>query len=196
MRQAKTIDYQAIEQARGTEIKETIRRKLHEKDWGRSNSLRHVILKLVVEGHYDAAKTELDGYIEDKKDFADFQMRVESFRSHCDGLIHAIRSKRTLPGLGGLSIARQQELYDRVDHHFEELKQYLKQIEKVERDIKLSDIRSTAWLIKAVTYSVGVVFLIAFIREFTFGGAESFAIVASDLADQFSTWVFRLVGLI
>ncbi len=179
------------------EMHENLRRKLQEsqrKDaGGRMNSIRADVLAMVVGENYDNAKTELTSYVDYKTAYPGFQARVGRFVQHCCDLIQAINTKRNFPGLASLSLAKQQEIHEKVLEHFEELKHNLKQIEKVERENKLTDMRSTVWVMKAACLVVFGVFVTAFFLDLQSGLFSSSFQVINVLMDESSGWIVNLI---
>ncbi|NJL24682.1 MAG: hypothetical protein HC902_05615 [Calothrix sp. SM1_5_4] len=92
------------------------------------------VLALVAQENYDRAKEDLQDYIDLKGSYPAFQGRVRRYVEHCTDLIQAIQTKRDFPGWASLSLSKQQEIHEKVLEHYEELKQNLKHIEKIERD--------------------------------------------------------------
>lgn len=185
------------EHAHITEMAENLRRKLLEaqrKDIGRGDSLRRQILSLTVSESYDAAKTALETYIYARVDFPEFQRRAERYAEHCRELVQAIQTKRNFPGLSQLSLSKQQEIHEKVLEHFEELKAHLKQIERIERDARLTDMRSTVWVIRAFTLTAFVVCVAWFLADVKSGLFSSTIQVMSGVVDDFSFWVIHRLG--
>jgi len=181
-----------MEVAHASEMQQDLRRKLTESqiaDSGRVDSVRATVLGAVVAEAYDRAKDDLCGYVEYKSMYPSFQTRVERHVQHCCDLIEAIRTKRNFPGLASLSLSKQQELHERVLQHFEELKQNLKHIEKVERDHKLNDIRSTVWVLKTLCWTVAAIVMAGFLIDIRTGMLSSSFAVTHGLLDDASSWV-------
>lgn len=178
-----------------TEMHENLRRKLQEasRAEGRLNSVRGDILGMVVSENYDSAKRELSAYVENKTSYPMFQERATRYVSHCCDLIQAIKTKRNFPGLAALSLAKQQEIHEKVLEHFEELKANLKQIEKVERESKLNDMRSTVWVVRAFCMTVAAVTIAAFLIDINNGLFSSFLQVTDRFVDDASTFVVNLI---
>jgi hypothetical protein len=178
---------------------ESLRRKLqeaHRRDMGgRIGSVRASVLGLVVAESYDQAREHLGAYIEHKEAYPGFQQRAERYKQHCCELIQAIQTKRNFPGLASLSLAKQQEIHEKVLQHFEELKQNLKQIEKVEREHKVNDLRSTVWVLRAVCQVVAGLLVVTFIMDLQTGLFSSFFQVLNAALDDASTWVVNLAQL-
>lgn len=191
------VNYEQLEQVRSLEIQETLKRKMEEaskRDRGRFDSLRQTILKLVVSENYDRAKEDLKVYIESYGDLPIFRDRVAPFVTNSNELIQAIRTKRNFPGLGSLSLAKQQEIHERVLNHFEELKSHLKRIEKIEKDIRLADVRSTSWFVKTSFYSILAIAMTGFVMDLRHGMFHSFLYVFNQMTLDLSNWVIRLFG--
>lgn len=184
-----------MEVAHANEMQADLRRKLQEStrndSGGRIDSLRGTVLSQVVSESYERATEDLQAYVAHKSAYSEFQSRVERYVQHCLELIQAIETKRNFPGLASLSLSKQQELHEKVIEHFEELKQNLKHIEKVERDHKLSDIRTTVWVLRSFSYAVAAIVLTAFFLDLRSGMLSSTVSVTSELLDGVSTWVVQ-----
>ncbi len=181
-----------------TEMHASLRRKLleaHRKDQARMDSVRTSVLRAVVDENYEAAKNELKDYVEIKTNFPGFQVRADRYVDHCCELIHAIQTKRNFPGLASLSLAKQQEVHEKVLAHFEELKQNLKLIERVEREHKLTDMRSTVWVVRTATQVAAMILIVAFVIDVNAGMFTSAVKVIDSIVDDASTWVVNLFGI-
>ena len=180
-----------------TEMHASLKRKLAEsqkKDQTRMNSLRTTVLSLVVTENYEGAREELESYIAAKSAYPGFQERAERYMRHCSELIHAVQTKRNFPGLASLSLAKQQEVHEKVLHHFDELKQNLKHIERVERDQKLTDLRSTVWVVRTAAQVGALIFVVAFLIDLKLGMFNSAISVVDTTVENASTWIVSLVG--
>lgn len=135
------------------------------KELGPADTLRYNVSTFVVEEKYDRAIEELRAFLDSKSEFPQFRGRVERYVEHCVDLIHAIKAKRKFPGASSLTMAKQQELKDRFHQHFDELQQVLKNIERIHGQLKLDDIRSTVWVVRAFIGSIIFVFVMAFALE-------------------------------
>lgn len=191
------VNYQALEKERFQQTRAALKAKLKsvsENDLGRDGSLRRVILGFVVGEKYDEGKQELEAHVERKRDYPGFAVRVEKMVRHACELIHAIQTKRSFPGLGSLSLSKQQEINERVLTHFEELKQTLKGIERAEKDIKLHDLRSTATVVQVFAHSVVLITVAAFIMSIRSGMLYSFVIVFDALVDDSVRYIEHFLG--
>lgn len=188
-----------VEHQHLNEMNEDLQRKLQEvhrqEAGGRIDSLRAAVMGAVVSESYDRAKDDLRYYVAHKKSFPIFQERVERYVQHCCELIAAIETKRNFPGLATLSLAKQQEIHERVLQHFEELKQNLKQIEKVEREYKLADLRSTVWVVRSASYVVMGIVGVAFFLDMQAGLLSSIFHVVNVAVDNASSWIIDAINL-
>lgn len=192
--EAKTLS--VLEHAHITEMQQDLQRKLQESQKTETTgmgALRRSILGLIVGENYDQAKDAMHVYVEDKHQYPAFQSRVERYVQHCVELIHAIQTKRNFPGLATLSLSKQQEIHEKVLEHFEELKQNLKHIEKIERDHKLTDVRSTVWVMQSLSVTVFVIVLSAFLTDLRMGLFSSLVYMVNHYVDLASTWVVNLI---
>lgn len=188
------INYERMEADRLAVHEDELQKELQARvsSGGAHNSLRRVVLRAVTEGQYEMAQSEIDDYINYREKFPNFQSRCERYREHCRDLVDAIKTKRTFPGLKSLSISKQQELHDKVIEHFDELKDYLKQIEMVEREVRMEDLRSTTWFIRTFFQCVLAVLGVAFVLDLTGGLASSFLVVVNRLISDVATWLTSL----
>jgi hypothetical protein len=185
------VAYDNLEIQRNNEMQRALRKRLEKMQDDEStkvDSLRRAILSAVVAENYDRARKELNRYVDTKSEFPVFQKRAERYVKHCLDLIQAVETKRHFPGLAGLSLAKQQEIHERVVGHFNELRTHLMQIEKVEREQKLNDVRSTVWFLKAICNCVGIIVLAAFFLEYAGGMLHSADIVFDALIKDAMTW--------
>lgn len=180
-----------MEHGQTQEMQEHLRKRMRDvqsRDAGRMDSVRAGVLSLVVSESYDRAINELRGYVRGRTDFPNFQDRAERYVEHCCDLIQAVQAKRNFPGLSTLSMSKQQELHEKVLEHFDELKQNLKYVEKIEREHKMSDVRSTVWVVYALSAVGFAILAAAFIVDARAGMLTSAAHEAADLFDEAGDW--------
>ncbi len=192
----KAIDYDVLEAHKIATIQDDLTQKLVEnknKSGSRIDSLRQAILDYVVSGNYDVAREELEGYIQSKREYPEYIARAERYKVHCIDLISAIKAKRSFPGISTLSLSKQQEIHEKVLSHFEELKQGLKHIEVMEKEQKLTDIRSTVWVLKALSYSAFGLFGLGLTLDLFLGMGHSMNVVYSALVDDLLQFLVNLI---
>lgn len=198
MAETKIVNYEALEKDRFNQSRADLKQKLKavsESELGRYGGLRRTILGFVVSERYDDAKEQLAGYVETKSiDYPSLGTRAEKFVKHGIELIQAIQTKRNFPGMGSLSLSKQQELNERVLTHFEELKQTLKTIERAEKEIQLSDHRSTAWVVRVFMHCLLVLLTVGFLISIKDGLWYSSVVVFEALVQDFATKVETLLG--
>jgi hypothetical protein len=85
-------------------------------------------------------------------------------------------------------------LNEKVLAHFDELKQTLKTVERAEKEIKLSDHRSTAWVVNVFMHSILVVMAVAFVLSLQHGLWFSASTVFDALVQDFASKVEHLMG--
>ncbi len=192
-----SIDYEALEASKTQEVKEGLTLKLKAKTYeaGKIDSLKRSILGYVASESYDVAKDALRGYVHHKSDFPQFQDRVSRYVDHCCDLIQAIELKRNFPGVSSLTFSKQQEIYEGVLKHFEELKSSLTSIQRIERELKLEDLRSTAWFLRTLSHCLFLVTSVAFGVAISNGLGRSFLLVVDQVTSQISDALVRLLGL-
>lgn len=164
-------------------------------DLGKPDSLRYQVLKMVLDERYDGAIQELKSFLEEPSEYPDFKNKIGRFVSHCIDLIYAIKAKRSFPGISSLTRAKQQELREKFKEHLRELQYSIKKIEKIQADLRINDVRSTIYVIRAIWYSVVGISVLGFVLEVSQGLAKTSAIVVDDSFSRFSEWLLHLVGL-
>lgn len=174
---------------------EDLRKKMQESQRGETGrqGIRSAVLALVVSESYDSAREELEIYVEQQTAFPSFQERVARYVQHCRELIRAIETKRNFPGLTTLSLSKQQEIDERVLQHFDELKHNLRHIERVERDHRLTDLRSTVIALWSLSGTVAFVAAAAFLVDLKSGVLSSLIYTTSITLDNLATWVINFI---
>ncbi len=162
-------------------------------DLGRADNLRQNVLSLVVEENYDRAIKELKSFLEVDFEYPNFKSRIERYVNHAVDLVNAIRAKRKFPGMQMLTMARQQDLNEKFRTHFLELQYMLQKVEKIQRDVRLNDVRSTVWVVKALSTSVIVIALAAFAMDAHSGLISTVINVCDDLFLEVSSWVIKKI---
>jgi hypothetical protein len=191
------VNYQVLEHERYQQTQADLKSKIKavsDKDLGKQGSLRRVVLGLVTAEKYDAGKRELSQYVSERKDYPNFQMRAEKLVFYAADLIQAIQTKRNFPGLGSLSMSKQQEIHERVLVHFEELKQVMKRIERSEKEHKLSDLRSTSLTMLVLAHSIMLITSVAFVVNLRTGLWYSFNVVFEALVEDATRLLEHIFG--
>lgn len=140
-------------------------RDLHRNVGGKTNGLRHLVLSSVVDGNYDGAIKELRLYEDLNSNLPIFKNHTERYFSHCEELIRAIDSKFKFAESKSITRTQKQDLHAMVRKHFRALSDSLRQIETIENNIKVQDLRSTIWVVKATTISVTMLLMFFSVME-------------------------------
>ena len=165
------------------------------KDGGLDDGFNNAVLGFVATENYDRAIDEIGKYIQDKAAFPQFKSRVDRYGQHAVDLIHAIRAKRSFPGLNMLAMSKQQDLFDRSMAHFEELKTALKKIESAYHEVRLEDVRSTVWVVKAAVYCGFSLIVLGFLVEVSRGALPSAMTLLDSAFGDITNWAFDKLGL-
>ncbi len=161
---------------------------------GPTDGLRNSILSLIANENYSRATREIDSYVDSKKDFPEYRVRSERYVSHCKELIQAIKAKRSFPGLDSLTMSKQQALYDRAMGHFEQLKVTLAKMEALYVEIKMDDVRSTVWVLKAVVYCTFAMMAVGVCMELTRGVVGAADVLLDSAFGSFTNLIFDKLG--
>ncbi len=164
-------------------------------DLGEPDSLRYRVLAMVLDERYDGAINELKDFIEQPSDYPDFKERTSRLINHSIDLIYAIKAKRSFPGISSLTRAKQQELREKFKVHLRELQLSIKKIEKNLTDLRVSDARSTIYVVKATWYSIVAITALGFALEISNGLAKTTFYVLDDTITRTSDWLLRLINL-
>lgn len=161
-----------------------------ELDFGRADSLRHHVLSWVLHQNYDKAIEKLKEYISTGSDYPQFQEKTARFVSHCIDLVYAIKAKRNFPGLDSLTQSKQKELSDKYKMHIVELQGTLMRIEIIYENLRILDVRSTVYVIKAVWLCGFAIAGFAFVLELYNGLASTSNTVVLDVVDRLLSSIF------
>ena len=163
---------------------------------GQADSLRYNVMKWVLDEKYDKAIKGLKEFQESPSEYPDFNRRVSRFIGHAIDLVHAIKAKRNFPGIHSLTRSKQFELREKFREHFDELQYILLKIEKVGNDLRIHDVRSTIYVVRALWLAAVAIMIMALTVEVLKGGlGYSVLVVGEDLSDTIIGWGLGLIGL-
>lgn len=164
-------------------------------DLGVPDTVRYNVLTFVVNEEYDRAINYLKDFLDRDSDYPNFKERIDRYVNHAIDLIFAIRTKRNFPGMSLLTKSKQNELRERYRDHFQELKSVMRKVETCQEELRLSDIKSTTMLVKAVWFSTVVVVISAVVIEIFQGLGATFFIVFDDYLNQSLEYVFKFFNI-
>lgn len=182
------------QQEREMESKISAKMRSSMRDQG-GEGFRTTILSSVASENYAKALEELKKYEDAHAAYPQFKVRAERYLSYANDLVNAVRAKRSFPGMHHLGMSKQQDLYDRAMAHFEDLKATLRKIEQIDKEVRLDDVRSTVWVVKALIYSVFAMLILGFLLELSRGILPTANIVADDVFGTLTNAVFDKLGL-
>ncbi|AFY01756.1 hypothetical protein [Bdellovibrio bacteriovorus] len=163
-------------------------------DLGRPDSLRYNILTWVLDERYDRAIEELKDFLEKPSEYPNFQSKVTRYINHSIDLIYAIKAKRSFPGINSLTRAKQQELREKFKEHFRELQYVLKIVEKVQGDLRIQDVRSTIYVVKAAWFASLAIIVLAFWLDIVNGLAKTSVVVFDDGFGKLANILAEMIG--
>lgn len=159
-------------------------------EMGRHGTLRRIVLEAVVGEEYEKSIKILKEYLEADSAYPNFRLKTERYILHCIDLIHAIRTKRSFPGINSLTRTKQQELRDKFKEHFKELVITLRKIESALDELRLNDVKSTRIVIKSFWLSLVVVFVSGLFIDLVQGLGHTIILVANDSVERLVFWLF------
>lgn len=164
-------------------------------DLGVPDTFRYNVLTFVVNEEYDRAINHLKEFLERDSDYQNFKERIDRYIQHAIDLVFAIRTKRNFPGMSLLSKSKQNELREKYRDHFKELKTVMRKVETCQEELRLSDIKSTTMVVRALWFSVLVVVVSAIVLEIAQGLGETFFIVLDDYLNKAFEYIFKLLNI-
>ena len=185
------MDSQKLQNILAGESLHVLEADMHSRISGLAFGLKHTILMLVAQNNYDLALAELKNLKANHEKVPVLYQRTYRHVDHCIELVSAIKMKKSFPNLSKLPVSKQEEMNDRIMEHFEGLKMALKKVEAMETDIRISDSRSTLWILKAFTFSVFMVSAWALILEAKRSMGKPAEVILEDMVKV----LFQLVGL-
>ena len=195
MNEAKNLelDESLVEAVYSGEIEtpEDLEIRLSESISGQLDGLRYTVLSLVVEGRYDTAIAEINYYGNSERKLQVFRNRTKRYFTHCEELIRAVESKIKFCQTRTITRSQKHELYMMVTKHFRELTDSLKKIERIENDIRIKDLKSTVWVLKAFFICLSLLLATAMVKEAIITMKEPSLVIIDDLVNQ----IFRLIGM-
>jgi len=169
--------------------------KIDRAEMGRADTLRYNVLVFVVEENYDRAIYELKNFMSLESAYPNFKKRIERYVNHAIDLVNAIKAKRSFPGMHSLTMAKQQEIVDRFHEHFHELQSVMKHVERIEKELKHDDIRSTILVVRALVNAALVIAVCAFVIQGAKGIVLDLVSVADDTMVSVTDFIFHKIGL-
>lgn len=163
-------------------------------DFGKPDSFRYGILSLVLNENYDKAIEDLKAFLESPSAYPNFKSKITRFITHAIDLIYAIKAKRGFPGINSLTRAKQEELREKFKGHFRELQYVLKIIEKIEGDLRVEDVRSTIYVVKALWIAGVAIIVLAFWMDVFHGLAKTSFIVFDDAFGKLADFLADKIG--
>jgi hypothetical protein len=161
----------------------------------RADAVTNDILKLVTQEDYPKAAEHLKSFLELRPEYPQFKQRSERYISYAIDLVNGIKAKRNLAGVKQLASAKQQELYDKALAHFDDLRKTLKKVERIEHEVKLEDMRSTIWVVRAFGYCMLAILIFFFLLEVSQGVLEGANVVADDIISNAVDKLFDTLGI-
>lgn len=190
----KEINYNALSQERTSLLQDQLNSRLMSRGVGnaRPDSLRYNVLNSVIYKKYDVAKMDLENYFKTKDEYVELQEKCGRYIEHCYHLISAIKKKRDFPGISSLPIPKQHELFEAVIDHFDELAHYIKRVEAMSAEAQINDLRSTVFVLKSLSYSIGLIFMVSLLMSLVETIYGSYDMLMMDVAKDFTDWIFNL----
>jgi hypothetical protein len=170
---------------------EELESKLSESISGRLDGLRYTILSLVVDSRYDLAVAEISFYSNSEHKLRAFKIRAQRYLNHCEELIRAIESKIKFCQTRTITRSQKHHLYMMVMKHFHELTQSLMKIERIENDVRVSDLKSTVWVLKAIMVCIGMILMVGMIKEACLTMKDPLSLIVNDSVET----IFHLIGM-
>lgn len=188
------LDYNKLETQHNIDLRNTFQSQLKKRNYSGGNNFRHAILGYVQDEQYQLAKQEMQAYVDSKTDYPVYASKTERFLKHASDLISAIEAKRGFHGMSALSFAKQQELFDRVMEHFDELADIMKKMEAIERDLRVEDMRATVWVVGTFAICWFVVTVVAIGLDFNTKVFHDLIVIIDGFGLYLKNVIFSVIG--
>ena len=119
----------------------------------------HSVLAAVVYEKYDEAIEELENVLNLRVDYPSFRVRAGRYIQHAKSLVRAIKAKRSIGKLPHVSRAKQKELMNTLTIHFNDLRNCVINIEKIEKKVRREDLSSTRWFVVTTYWTIFALFI-------------------------------------
>jgi hypothetical protein len=163
------------------------------REMGKADTLRFNVSTFVVEEDYERAIGALQEFLSSDFKYPNFKPKVERYIEHCIDLVNAIRAKRKFPGMNHMTMAKKQEINKKYKEHFNELQYVLRKVEQIQIGVKLDDLRSTAWVVKALFHGLFAVCLVALMLELGNGLFTTAVLVIDDFFLEITHWLMQKI---
>lgn len=164
-------------------------------DLGVPDTVRYNVLTFVANEEYDRAINYLKDFLDRDSDYPNFKAKIDRYINHAIDLIFAIRTKRNYPGFSLLTKSKQNELREKYKEHFQELKSVMRKVETRQEELRLTDIKSTTVLVRALWFSAVVVAISACAIEIFQGLGQTFFVVFDDYLNKALESVYAFLNL-
>ncbi|MDZ4661422.1 MAG: hypothetical protein SGJ18_07350 [Pseudomonadota bacterium] len=173
-------------------MEEDLIREVSESD--RMGTLAHRILILVAHKSYAQALNDLQEYVKFRsKDYSAFYLASHRYVIRMQNIISAIEKQRGVKGIENFTESKKHEVFEVVKDYFKELRNQIRGIESAEHSLKVEDVRSTVWVVWALTYSMVGIFVLALILDLASGSFLTLYLVLKDTYLQACTWIIGLL---
>ena len=160
-------------------------------EMGPADSLKYNVVFHVVREEYERAIDELEKFRDQDFEYPKLSSRISGYICHAIDLVNAVRSKRSFPGFKNLPAAKQKDLSEKYQLHFDDLQVTLDHIEKIQLDESMEDIRATVWVVKTAAIAVAVVCGVAFALEISNNLLGTVIAVIDEGFSSISDWILR-----
>jgi len=130
-----------------------------------SDSLKKAVIALASDGNFEAAKREVSAYQQIQNKTPGFKQRTEHYFNHVRELLDAIQNLKNFPNFDTLRAAQQKQIRERVIIYVEDLSSVLGRVDKITNDLKIQDVRSTTWVVRAFSICLMLFFMMLALRE-------------------------------
>jgi hypothetical protein len=160
----------------------------------RTGTLSHRIVVLVAHKSYAQAVKDIQEYVKFRSgDYSAFYLASHRYVIRMQSIISAIEKQRGIKGIENLTESKKHEVFEVVKEYFKELKHQIRGIESAEHSLKVEDVRSTVWVVWALTYSMVGIFVLGFGIDLASGSFNTIYFVLKDTYLRACTWVINLL---
>ncbi len=159
----------------------------------RVGSLSHRILSLIAYKSYQQGVQELQDYINMRsKEYSAFYLASHRYFLRIQSISMAVEKQRSAPNLENYPEAKKHEVYDLLKEYFKELRNQIKGVENAEYALRVEDVRSTVWVVRAMAFSVIGIFVLGFCLDLFTGSYSTIYYVVKGYYLTVCDWVVNL----
>ena len=121
--------------------------------------MQYEVLTHMSAKRFEEAAQSLQKFAQKKNSYPNYKKKTERFFNQSVDLVKAIETKMGFPNLSALPPSKQEEIFQKIEENWQDLKLSLRRVKGIEKDLRDADARSSIYVVKAIFFSA--IFLLA-----------------------------------